>query len=408
MRKKLFLLLATIMCISSITVSAQTFTPQPDMAQEIFIRTTFTDVQPQVKFPSYNRLQVMSALQIMTFSDHQVHLQQYMTEDEVLRILYYVAGVRDQAEQMGEDNAYRAKMGLGQRDASSHSDGLYLYAYQHGLISNAQLNGYFFTYALSRNAVALRYDVYLWMAKLLDIPLDTNTEKLAKFSDGSKIKSVDKPYFAALVNQNLVMEKTSLQLYSPVTREWLLGTLERMEPYFIQKIGYQKREGKIVAASQEENNRKIVVETNDGTQDVIEVPLSETINQMPLDIAVLSAGGRQITACLTTGETIWYYTIGSKVSFIVVKDALPKPLTNEEIQVAGKLYYYDSDMRMVVVQNDTGYIPVFLTETSAMTKNDSAITADNLHQYYGKTIHITAMMRYNKDLLTAKSCRISD
>ncbi len=404
MQKRVCLLLTVILSLSVSAVSAQTFTPQPDMAQEILIRTTFTDVPTQ--FSNVNRLQTMAALQLMTFSDNRVHLQQYMTEDEVLRILYYAAGVRDKADQMGENNAYRTEMGLGERDAASNSDGLYLYAYQSGLISKEQFDGYFFTYALSRNTVAMRYDVYLWMAKLFGIQPESDFGKLIRFSDGNRIQTADKPYFAALINQGLVEEKTSLGLYFPVSREWFLNTLERMEPYFIETLGYQKREGTVIEVLQDEAIRKIVVETSGGGQDVIEVPLSKTQNQLAEDIAVLGAGGRQITACLTAGETISYYIKNAKVSFIVVKNALPNPLVNTEVQVEGTLYYYDPDMRMAAIQTASGYIPVFLAENVSITNDDTAIAAVDLCQYYGKTIQVSAIMRYEKDLLTAKSCRV--
>lgn len=406
MQKRVCLLLTVILSVSVSVVSAQTLTPQPDMAQEILIRTTFTDVPSQ--FSNVNRLQTMAALQLMTFSDNQVHLQKYMTEDEVLRILYYAAGVRDKADQMGENNAYRTEMGLGERDEASNSDGLYLYAYQSGLISKEQFDGYFFTYALSRNTVAMRYDVYLWMAKLFGIQPESDFGKLERFSDGNRIQTADKPYFAALINRGLVVEQPSLGLYFPVSREWFLNTLERMEPYFIEKLGYQKREGTVAEVLQDETMRKIIVETSAGAQDVIEVPLSKTQNQLAADIAVLGAGGRQITACLTAGETISYYVKDAKVLFVVVKNALPKTLVNEEVQIEGTLYYYDPDMRMAAIQTASGYIPVFLAENVSITKDTEGIAAGDLCQYYGKIIQVTAVMRYEQDLLTAKSCRIFD
>lgn len=408
MQRRCCLLLAMIFSFSALTVSAQTFTPQTNMAQEIFIRTTFVDAPSQAQVPNLKRLQVMAALQVMTFSDNQLHLSQYMTEDEVLRVLYHVAGVLEQAGQLVENDTYREELDLGERDEASHSDGLYLYALQNRLIPEEQFDAYYYTHALSRNTTALRYDVYLWMAKLFDIQPESDLEKLAKFSDGNRIKTEDKPYFAALVNHGLVMDRTALELYFPVSRDWFLNTLERMEPYFIEKMGYQKREGTVLEVTQEEGKRKIVVETVSQDQDVIEVPFSETQNQLSTDIAVLGTGGRQITACLTVGEAIWYYTIGSEVAFIVVQDALPKPLTNEEVEVAGDLYYYDPAMRMAVVQTDSDYIPVFLAENVSITVNTSVIAASDLCSYYGKEIRITSVMRYEHDLLTAKSCHIID
>lgn len=406
MRKNICCLLILGILFSTLPTAAQTFVPAPDTAQEIMTRTTFVDAIPQTF--QLKRLQTLAALQIMTFSDKQLHPERYMTEDEVLRILYRIVGVSNQARQSAETDAYRLWYNLGERDTSSHSDGEYLYAKQSGLMSEERFCAYFCSGAITRNTTAMRYDVYLWMAKLFGIGPESDETLLTTFSDASRIQKADRPYFAALVNHGCVSSANSLSLYYPVSREWFLHTLDCMEPYFIEKMGYQKREGEITAVLHEDGYRQIILETADEERDVIRVPLSETKNQLAEDIAVLGTGSRQITACLTEGEHIWYYTHDNEVAFIVVQAALAKPLANIETEVQGTLYYYDADMRMAVIRDAGEYIPLFLTDNAVITVNGASIPASELPLYYDKTIQISAVMRYENDLLSAKVCRISD
>lgn len=406
MRKNICCLLIFGILFSALPTAAQTYEPAPNTAQEIMMRTTFVDEIPQMF--QLKRLQTLAALQIMTFSDKQLHPERYMTEDEVLRILYHIVGVSSQARQLAETDAYRQWYNLGKRDEDSHSDGEYLYAKQIGLMSEERFCAYYCNGSIARNTTAMRYDVYLWMAKLFGVGQESDETLLATFSDAVRIRKADRPYFAALVNHGCVPDTNTLSLYYPVSREWFLHILDCMEPYFIEKMGYQKHEGEITAVLHEDGYRQIVLETVDDERDVIRVPLSETKNQLAEDIAVLGTGSKQITACLTEGERIWYYTQDNEVLFIVVQAALAKPLANIETEVQGTLYYYDADMRMAVIRDASDYISVFLADNAVITVNGASVPASELPTCYDKTIQISAVMRYEHDLLLAKTCRISD
>ena len=384
-------------------VHAEVLQPQPDMAQDVFIKTTLTDI---AQYPNVGRLQVMAALQLMTFPNKQIQLYTYMTEDEVLRILFYAFGYQEDWSKLNEDVSIRQDFGLGDPDDASYSDSVYLYAYQLGLIEKERFDAYFYTNAIARNSVAMRYDVYLWMARLCGLEPEEDWNKLSRYSDGQRIKTADKALFAALVNQDLVPDRTALNLYKPVTREWFLNTLERLEPYFISKMGYTKKEGQIQKIQIDDEIRSIEIACSDGTTDTITVPLSRNDNQLSQDIAVLGAGGYQITAVLVAGEEVSYYITDSGVAFIVVKNAMSKPLINKEVTVEGTLYYYDPDMRMGIVRSGQEYVPVFLASNVLLTADGTTILPDTLFQYYDRNIKVAAVMRYEHDILTAKSCQI--
>ena len=395
-----------VLCIVwfSFAVHAEILQPQPDMAQDIFIKTTLTDA---VQHPNLNRLQVMAALQVMTFSDKQIQLHTYMAEDEVLRVLFHIFGYQEEWSKVNEEVAIWQEFGLNGLDGSSYSDSVYLFAYQLGMIEKERFDAYFNTNAIAPNSVAMRYDVYLWMAKLSSLAPDEDWSKLSHYTDGQRIKIADKALFAALVNQDLVPDRAALNLYAPVTREWFLNTLERLEPYFISKMGYTKKEGQIQKIQIADEIRSIEIACSDGTSDIISVPLSSNDNQLAEDIAVLGSGGYQITAALVAGEEISYYVIEDGVAFIVVKNALSKPLTNKEVSVQGTLYYYDPDMRMGIIRSGQEYFPVFLASNVLLTVDGTAISPDILFQYYDCDIKVTAVMRYEHDILTAKLCQIS-
>lgn len=327
----------------------------------------------------YNNLRDLTLLGIFR-QERDFSLANYVTVPDALKLIFRCAGLEEYAYSCGENLGLRAELGISEEYPCVPGDGLYIAAYQKGLITHSRLMGYFNGEpGCAANHYAVRGEVIVWLAKLFEIAPSYDFSALERYGDTSLISSSFKPYFAAVLNSGTGLSVNgSYNPCSLIKNGDLVSLIAKFYPYILNANGITSVTSTVTANAFDSQTCTLTLslENGDSISSSSDKPYL-LVGKGFVDNVFMLKDSSAIDKKLT------YFVKNHKIIFVSYGGARPERTYSET--VTASLYLYDDSTGKAVFKTDNGYAEYFLDDKAEIIIGNEKVSPQKLTEYTDRT-----------------------
>ena len=339
----------------------------------------------------YNNLRDLTLMGIVR-QERNFSLANYITNIDLLKMLFRVSGLEQYAYDCGENIAMRQYFGITDRPVNV-ADGFFIAAYEKGLISRYRLNCYFEDKPGFRaNDYCIRQDAVVWLAKLYNIQPSFDYSFLNRFQQIHLVSPENKPYYAGVLKAGISVSVAGTSLFPCrlMNNSELITLITGFYPYLLATNKIESKSDYVSCVTVSEDGAQVI--TLASGDEIVATPDNTCLvaGNGFVDNTYVFWKGEATEIYTQDGPKITYFIKDNKIMFITT--SMKSPEYSYGSIFTGKLYFYDDLTSQTVFCDEKGnYTAYFPVENTTFWYNNNILPVNNLLDFTDTEFEVSLM-----------------
>ncbi len=408
MKKATAFFLALVLCLSMVTVNAQTNYSGSENFKNIIGNVTYNDVSYlPVNHWSIDAIYLMSALGVIKGTGGDFNYSGNLSKSEGLALAFRIAGLEETAE------SYR-KLAVKNKETApekynnidSWADGYLRVAVDKNIMTveeyNNEISADYTNATFKRTEAVTKGDFVIWLVKALNFEIPENLNYVLDYPELNEYSEEEKYLFEVAIKSNILKgDGVSLGVQSYLTREQAAQLLFNISDICVEKLGIKIISGTV---DKIETNTEVFEDKAIVTKEIFVGDSSFVTSKMykmngeAVDSSVsfdkeykdiITLASKQLPSsseALAQADNVKCYVKGDRVLCITKFENKETEIKhndedyNDSLAYSGTLYFVDTDERSVVLINDTGeYVEIPYLSDAVFCNRNTILTPEELN-----------------------------